>query len=62
MSGKMGIKDGSYQYDFDNGQLWTGSQFKNNSMFTILSSFDRNGKPRDKGTLKDGKMIVEEKQ
>lgn len=54
----MGIKDGSYQYYFDNGQLWTESQFKNNSMFTILSNFDRNGKPRDKGILKDGNGTV----
>jgi antitoxin component YwqK of YwqJK toxin-antitoxin module len=38
----------------DNEQLWSETEMRDNKFWTAISSYDRNGKPQDKGTLKNG--------
>jgi antitoxin component YwqK of YwqJK toxin-antitoxin module len=51
---KMGIEDGIYQYYYENGQLWTEQDYNTGLLINVNSSFDPQGKPRNKGTIKDG--------
>ena len=43
----------SKQYH-NNGQVWTERLYKNGLLISVLSNYDKNGKPLDKGTLVNG--------
>ncbi len=53
-----GNTNGSYRYYYENGQLWTELETKDGKAWTVKSNYDRNGKAKDKGTLKDGNGTV----
>ena len=55
---KNGVADGSYKYYYSNGQLWVEKEYSNGLLINIVGSYDQKGKPRDKGTLKDGNGTV----
>lgn len=42
------------KYYYDNGVLWTEEIFKKGRDWTVLNNFDKKGKPRPAGDLKDG--------
>jgi len=50
--------DGVYRYFYPSGQVWTETIYKNGRMMNITGTYDKNGKERDKGTLKDGNGYV----
>lgn len=50
--------DGSYQYFYENGQLWTHRVYKNGLLTEIISNFTSSGKALDKGTIKNGNGSV----
>lgn len=54
----FGLEDGFYKYYHENGQLWTERTFVKGKAKDILSNFDRNGKPKEKGSLKNGNGTV----
>ncbi len=49
-----GNLDGLYNYFHDNGQLWTERVYKDGKLWNVNSNYDRNGKKRDSGTIKNG--------
>lgn len=49
-----GKPNGTCKYYYDNGQLWTERVLKDGLNWEVKSNFDKNGKPLDKGTLKNG--------
>jgi len=55
---KMGKEDGIYQYYYENGQLWVEREYKDGLLLNVSGNFDRDGNPRDKGTLLDGNGTV----
>jgi antitoxin component YwqK of YwqJK toxin-antitoxin module len=50
--------DGVYRYYYPSGQLWTETVYKRGKTMNIIGSYDKNGKERDKGTLKDGNGYI----
>lgn len=49
-----GILNGKYQCFHENGQLWTEKIYNNGLLWQVISNYDKNGKKKDKGTLKNG--------
>jgi antitoxin component YwqK of YwqJK toxin-antitoxin module len=49
-----GIMDGTSIAYHNNGVLWTKREYVNGLLFNVEMNNDRNGQPRDKGTIKDG--------
>jgi len=45
---------GKYTYYYPNGKLWSEVIFKDGLQWTVISNFDKNGIPQEKGTLLDG--------
>jgi antitoxin component YwqK of YwqJK toxin-antitoxin module len=54
----MGSPDSTYRYYYSNGQLWIEKKYNNGLLMNVTGSYDQQGKPRDKGTLKDGTGTV----
>jgi antitoxin component YwqK of YwqJK toxin-antitoxin module len=50
--------DGVYRYYYPSGQVWTEKIYKNGRIVNITGTYDKNGKERDKGTLKDGNGYI----
>jgi hypothetical protein len=46
--------NGVFSYKYRNGKLWSEVLYKNGLPWTVMSNFDINGKPQEKGTLLDG--------
>lgn len=46
--------NGSHMYYHSNGQLWTELEMKSNKPWTVKSNFDKQGRTKDKGNLKNG--------
>lgn len=46
--------NGTFEYYHTNGQIWTQRIYKNGLPWTVISNFNRNGKKRPAGTLKNG--------
>ncbi|GAA3622913.1 trypsin-like peptidase domain-containing protein [Flavivirga jejuensis] len=46
--------NGEYTYYYPNGKIWSKRIYKDGLPWSILSNFDSNGKPQNKGTLKEG--------
>lgn len=53
-----GKKNGIRQFYHKNGQLWTEEIFNNDLLLNVKFNYDQNGKPQDKGTIKDGNGTV----
>jgi len=53
-----GVPDGVYKYFYDNGQLWTERLYSKGKVMEVISNFNHEGKPVDKGTLKAGTGTV----
>jgi antitoxin component YwqK of YwqJK toxin-antitoxin module len=53
-----GKKNGIQQFYHKNGQLWTERTYKNDLLLNVKGNYSENGKPRDKGTIKDGNGTV----
>lgn len=51
---KYGEIDGIRKYYHDNRQLWIEQQYFSDRPWEIIANYDRDGKRRDGGTLKDG--------
>jgi len=51
---KTGKLNGKYQYFHDNGQLWTERTYNKGKLWNVHSNFDRKGKKKDKGTIRNG--------
>ncbi|WP_282053402.1 trypsin-like peptidase domain-containing protein [Maribacter luteus] len=45
---------GEYTFYYPNGKLWSKRIYKDGLPWTVLSNYDLNGKPQEKGTLKEG--------
>lgn len=54
----MGKKNGVEQFYHKNGQLWAEQIFKNDLLLNVKCNYTKNGKLRDKGTMKDGNGTV----
>ncbi|ASV32470.1 trypsin-like peptidase domain-containing protein [Maribacter cobaltidurans] len=46
--------EGTYTYKYPNGKLWSRRIYKNGIPWTVIDNYDPEGKPQEKGTLKDG--------
>ncbi|MEP1488469.1 MAG: hypothetical protein ABJK28_08575 [Algibacter sp.] len=46
---------GEYVFYYPNGNVWSKRIYKNGLPWKVISNFDPNGTPQEKGTLKDGK-------
>lgn len=46
--------EGLSMYYHLNGQLWSVVEIRNKKLWSVISNFDKYGKSKDKGTLKDG--------
>lgn len=46
--------DGSYKYFHNNGQLWTEKIYKDGLLIKVVSNYDKNGRKKDAGTIKNG--------
>jgi antitoxin component YwqK of YwqJK toxin-antitoxin module len=46
--------NGSHMYYHSNGQLWTELEMKSNKPWRVKSNFDKNGRRKSKGNLKNG--------
>ena len=46
--------NGKYIYRYSNGNVWSEVIYKNGIPWTVVSNFGPDGKPQDKGTLKNG--------
>jgi antitoxin component YwqK of YwqJK toxin-antitoxin module len=55
---KAGKRNGSLTYFHDNGQPWTERVYTNDKLMNVLYNYDRNGKKKNPGTLKDGTGTV----
>ena len=53
-----GLKQGSDKYFHDNGNLWTERIYKEGKLWEVISNFDINGNPLDKGTITQGNGTV----
>jgi antitoxin component YwqK of YwqJK toxin-antitoxin module len=53
-----GQYNGSYKYYHSNGTLWTEIIYENGKEMEVLYNNDRNGKPQEKGTLKNGNGTI----
>jgi len=53
-----GKRNGIEQFYHKNGQLWTERIYKNDLLLNVKCNYTKNGKLRDKGTLKDGNGTV----
>lgn len=51
---KFGEMDGNRRYYHANGQLWVEEQYVLDRPWNMITNYDKNGKQRDGGTLKDG--------
>jgi antitoxin component YwqK of YwqJK toxin-antitoxin module len=49
-----GESNGIYRYYHANGKIWTEVQIKNNKPWMVISNYSPEGKPMDKGDLKNG--------
>jgi antitoxin component YwqK of YwqJK toxin-antitoxin module len=49
---------GMFRFFYPDGKLWTEKQYENGRLLNVLSIFDKNGKPLEKGDLKDGNGVV----
>jgi len=49
-----GKEDSLQTIHFENGQIWTQRIYKNGTIWEVLSNFNQQGTPMEKGTLKDG--------
>jgi antitoxin component YwqK of YwqJK toxin-antitoxin module len=45
---------GLHVFKYKNGRIWSEVIFKNGFAWDVLSNYDKNGVPQDKGTLKNG--------
>lgn len=54
----MGKEDGVYQYYHENGQLWIEKIYKKGLLMSVTGNYDAQGKPRNKGTLKNGNGTI----
>ncbi len=45
---------GEYVFYYSNGNIWSKRIYKNGLPWTVMSNFDLNGNPQEKGTLKNG--------
>lgn len=54
----MGVLNGTLRYYHPGGKLWIEQIFKNGKPWIIVANYDKEGKPREKGTLKDGNGSV----
>lgn len=54
----MGKEDGVYKYYHSNGQLWVERFYENGLLMNINGSYDKDGKSKDVGSLKDGNGTV----
>lgn len=50
--------EGLSKYYHSNGQLWSVVEIKDKKLWSIISNFDKDGNPKDKGTLKNGNGSV----
>jgi hypothetical protein len=49
---------GKYTIQYGNGKLWSEREYKNGSLWNVISNFNPKGKPQDKGTLLNGNGFV----
>jgi antitoxin component YwqK of YwqJK toxin-antitoxin module len=50
--------DGIYRYYYPSGQVWTEKIYSKGKTINVTGTYDKNGKERDKGTLKDGNGYI----
>jgi len=53
-----GKKNGSLKYFHSNGKLWTERIYKDGKPWEAVSNFDAAGKPKEKGSLKNGNGTI----
>lgn len=49
---------GPYRYYYENGQLWIEKIYENDKIMNVTGSFDKNGNPRDHGTIINGNGTI----
>jgi len=49
-----GKTHGVYRYYYPNGKLWTEQDFRDGLLWNVIVNYGPDGKPQDKGTIKDG--------
>lgn len=52
------VMNGSFKYYYPGGKLWIETEYKNGKPWNVLGNYDKNGKPREKGTLKNGNGTI----
>ena len=45
-------------YEYSNGKLWSEREYKNGRPWNIISNYDHNGNPHEKGSLKEGNGTI----
>ncbi|MCK4560318.1 MAG: hypothetical protein KAV45_11075 [Calditrichia bacterium] len=45
---------GTLSIDYESGNVWSERIYRNGVPWTVLSNFNEDGKPQEKGSLKDG--------
>lgn len=53
-----GSMNGMFKYYYPGGKLWIEQVFKDDKPWEVRGNYDQSGKPREKGTLKNGNGTV----